>query len=129
MQFSVHGLKSPQMQQGSTGNPNVARGSIDDRFRCLSWFQKSSDLICTSGKKEIPLHPEGTPDFFMHYYGGCKPYVSEEFQNLFHGSSSSSSFSYFAISLRLNPYETNADVWRTCVEAMPGRRRRPCLFT
>ena len=67
--------------------------------------------------------------FFMHYYGGCKPYVSEEFQNLFHGSSSSSSFSYFAISLRLNPYETNADVWRTCVEAMPGRRRRPCLFT
>ena len=78
------------------GNPNVARGSIDeDRFRCLSWFQKSSDLICTIGKKEIPLHTEGTLDFF-HALRRLQPYVSEEFQNLFHGSSYSSSFSYFA---------------------------------
>ena len=47
------------------GNPNVAPGSIDeDRFRCLSWFQKSSDLICTIGRKEIHLHTEGTTEFF-----------------------------------------------------------------
>lgn len=50
------------------GNPNVARGSIDeDRFRCLSWFQKSSDLICTIGKKRNSIaHRRNTRFFFMH---------------------------------------------------------------